>query len=123
VPDEPEGVIDQAILDSLVESVGGDTEFLVELIDTYIADAPEQLLGLRTALAAGDAAELVRPAHTLKSASASLGALGLAERCRQLELSAKTGSLAGATDAIDGIAAELERVVDALDRTKRSFAA
>jgi HPt (histidine-containing phosphotransfer) domain-containing protein len=123
VPDELDDVLDQATLDSLVDSVGGDIEFLAELIDTYVADAPLQLEALNSALAAGDVAELVRPAHTLKSASASLGALGLAERCRQLEQSAKTGSLEGAAQTIDGIAAEVERVVNALERTKRSFAA
>jgi HPt (histidine-containing phosphotransfer) domain-containing protein len=123
VPDEPEDVLDQATLDSLLESVGDDVEFLAELIDTYVADAPEQLEALHAALAAGDAAELVRPAHTLKSASASLGALGLAERCRLLEASAKTGSLDGAAQAVDGIAAEVQRVMNALERTKRSFAA
>ena len=88
-----------------------------------LADAPEQLEALNASLAAGDVAGLVRPAHTLKSASASLGALGLAELCRQLELAAKAGSLEGAAESIEGIAAELERVVTALEHTKRAFAA
>ena len=121
--DELDGALDQATLEGLLDSVGGDAEFMVELIDTYLADAPEQLESLRAAMAGGDVTGLVRPAHTLKSASASLGALGLAERCRQLELSAKTGSLEGAAQAIDGIAAEVDRVVNALERAKRSFAA
>jgi HPt (histidine-containing phosphotransfer) domain-containing protein len=123
VPDELDGAIDQATLEALLESIGGDAEFMVELIDTYLADAPEQVEALRGALAAADVADLVRPAHTLKSASASLGALGLAERCRQLETSAKAGLFDGAADVVDGIAAELERVVNALQRAKRSYAA
>lgn len=123
MPDELDPVLDQATFESLMNSVGSDTEFMTELIDTYVADAPEQLEALNASLAAADLAGLVRPAHTLKSASASLGALGLAERCRQLELAAKGGSLDGAHESIEGIGRELERVVGALEHTKRSFTA
>jgi HPt (histidine-containing phosphotransfer) domain-containing protein len=122
VPDEHGGALDQATLEALLDSIGGDAEFMVELIDTYLADAPEQLEAMRAGLAAGDVAELVRPAHTLKSASASLGALGLAELCRALEASARSGSLVGTADSVEGVAAELQRVVQALERTKRSYA-
>lgn len=123
MPDDVDQVLDQATIESLMDSVGGDAEFIAELIDTYVVDAPEQVDALKASLAASDIQGLVRPAHTLKSASASLGALGLAERCRQLELAANAGSLEGAADSIEGIAAELERVMTALERTKRSFAA
>ena len=123
MPDQLDEVLDQATLESLMDSVGGDAEFMAELIDTYVADAPQQLEALNASLAAGDVDGLVRPAHTLKSSSASLGALRLTERCRQLELTAKAGSLDGATESIEGIAAELELVVAALEHTKRSFTA
>ena len=123
MPDQLDEVLDRATLESLMDSVGGDAEFMAELIDTYVADAPQQLEALNASLAAGDVDGLVRPAHTLKSSSASLGALRLTERCRQLELTAKAGSLDGATESIEGIAAELELVVAALEHTKRSFTA
>jgi two-component system sensor histidine kinase BarA len=115
------GPLDQPTLDALFESLGRDAEFLAELIDTYSADAPAQLTSLRAAQATGAVAELVRPAHTLKSSSASLGALDLAERCRQLEAASKAGQSEGASEAIEGIAAELERVLQALEATKRSY--
>jgi histidine phosphotransfer protein HptB len=123
VPDELGQVIDQATLESLMDSVGGDAEFMTELIDTYVTDAAEQVEAMNASFAAGDVAGLVRPAHTLKSASASLGALGIAERCRQLELAAKSGSLEGGGEVIQGIAGELERVVAALGHARRSFTA
>jgi HPt (histidine-containing phosphotransfer) domain-containing protein len=116
-----DGVLDRATMDALFDSIGGDPDFLGELIDTYVGDAPEQLEALRAALATGAVAELVRPAHTLKSSSASLGALDLAERCRQLEASAKAGQSEAASEAIDAIASELERVMQALEATKRSY--
>jgi HPt (histidine-containing phosphotransfer) domain-containing protein len=123
MPEPADDGLDRATLETLFESVGRDPEFIAELIDTYLADAPVQLEALRKALAAGDIEAMVRPAHTLKSSSASLGALGLAERCRLLEHAARDGSVDGARDAVRGLAAELERVVTALELTKRSFAA
>lgn len=123
MPDAADGVLDGPTLEALFESVGDNSEFLAELIDTYVADAPAQVASLRAALEAGDVEALVRPAHTLKSSSASLGALGLAEQCRQLEHAARDGSLGGAADAVEAIAAEVDRVATALEETKRSFAA
>ena len=55
----------RAALESLRE-LGGD-DFLVEVIDTFLADVPTLLATLRRALEAGDAAEARRAAHTLKS--------------------------------------------------------
>jgi HPt (histidine-containing phosphotransfer) domain-containing protein len=123
VPEDFDGALDQPTIDSLLDSLGGDAEFMTELIDTYAVDAPAQLDGLRAGLAADDPDALVRPAHTLKSSSASLGALELAERCRQLEASAKSGSLDGAAASIAAIEAEVGRVIDALEALKRTLAA
>lgn len=120
---EAADALDQATIVSLVDTVGGDPEFIAELIDTYLADAPVQVEELRNALSAGDVEAMVRPAHTLKSSSESLGALGLAERCRLLERAAREGSVDGGSDAVQALAAELERVVIALEQTKRSFSA
>ena len=67
-------VLDQAALDSLLQMVGGDADFVDELVDTFLADVPQQLAELRAAVAAGMAADAIRPAHTLKGTSASIGA-------------------------------------------------
>ena len=67
-------VVDPAALDRLLEMTGGDPEFLRELITTYLEDGAAQLVAMGEAAAAGDAEALVRPAHSLKSNSASMGA-------------------------------------------------
>jgi two-component system sensor histidine kinase/response regulator len=110
MPESAGSVIDHAVIDALLEATGGDRSFLAELVDAYLADAPGQLAAMRAAVASGSAAELVRPVHTLKSSSASLGAVGLAERCRALEAQARTGSLDGAADGVEAIAGDLEAV-------------
>jgi HPt (histidine-containing phosphotransfer) domain-containing protein len=55
-------------------------------------------------------------AHTLKSSSANVGAMGLAERCRALEAAARDGTLAGAGEIVHGIEAEHRTVCAALER-------
>ena len=53
------------------------------------------LADMRAALAAGDAEDLRRAAHTLKGSSASLGANDLADACRDVETAARDGRLDG----------------------------
>jgi HPt (histidine-containing phosphotransfer) domain-containing protein len=88
--------IDPDAIDELMRMVGDDREFLGELIDTYLDDSPTQLAAMRDAVQSGDAAALVRPAHTLKSNSRNLGATALADLCAGLEADARRGDLTGA---------------------------
>jgi len=70
--------LDNAVLDALRESIGDDREFLAELIDTFVEDAPGQLESLRGSAASGDADGARRAAHTLKGSSLTFGAKELA---------------------------------------------
>ena len=80
----------------LLDITGGDLAFVDELIDTYIDDAMVQLEAMRGAAAAGDAEAMVRPAHSLKSSSANVGATAVAEASRTLEADGRSGSIAAA---------------------------
>src|SRR5262245_63778807 len=104
--------LDAAALDALRE-LGGD-EFLTEVIDTFLADAPELLAALRTSADAHDADELRRAAHTLKSNGATLGAEEFAELCRTLEQRAKNGELEGASELVNRIEQEYRPLAEAL---------
>lgn len=112
--DTPDTPIDEGTVSELLESTGGDRGFLVELFATYLGEAPAQVAAMRRAASTGGAEDLVRAAHALKGASASIGALVLAERSRALEVAAGRGELHGAAQAIDAIEAELARVDAAL---------
>jgi HPt (histidine-containing phosphotransfer) domain-containing protein len=104
--------LDGAALESLRE-LGGD-DFLAEVIDTFLADMETLLATLRRALAEGDAAEVRRMAHTLKSNGATLGATEFAELCRALEKQAKDGRLEDAPALVARIEVEslsLEQVL------------
>jgi len=74
-------------------STGGDAGFVAELIDQFIAEAPELVAVARAGLEAGDADEVRRDAHTLKSNAATFGAGHLAESSRVLEEAAKRNDL------------------------------
>ena len=87
------GPLDAAALEHLFEITGGDQEFFDELVDTYLDDGVAQLAAMRAAADADDPVALLRPAHTLKSSSANVGATDLAERCRTLEADARTGTV------------------------------
>jgi histidine phosphotransfer protein HptB len=80
-----EAVLDQGVLADLRSSVGDDDAFMVELVETYVTEGSANMDSLLAAAAAGDCAAIVRPAHTLKSTSASLGAMRLSAICRSIE--------------------------------------
>ena len=102
--------VDPAALDRLGESLGGDLSFLSELVETYLEDSTGLVAAMDAALEAGDAERLCRTAHSLKSSSATIGALRLSALSRELELSARSGQLTGAAERISLITAEFEAV-------------
>jgi len=93
-------VIDEAVLDELRASVNGDEAFVLELAAAYLAEGEGHIEQVATALASGDIAAMVRPAHTLKSSSAALGAVRLAELCRAVEHAARDGQVDGLAAAV-----------------------
>jgi PAS domain S-box-containing protein len=107
--------LDDGALGSLRE-LGGDA-FLGEVIDAFLADAPQLIATLRRSLDEESTEELRRAAHTLKSNGATLGAAEFAELCRTLEQRAKEGELDGASELVDRIEQEyrpLEQALSAL---------
>jgi PAS domain S-box-containing protein len=104
--------LDDGALGNL-RDLGGD-EFLGEVIDAFLADAPGLLATLRRSLDSQNSEELRRAAHTLKSNGATLGAAEFAELCRTLEQRAKAGELDGASELVDRIEQEYRPLEEAL---------
>lgn len=69
------------------------TDFLGEMIDTFLDDAPQQIATIQTALRSGDVEAFRRAAHSLKSNAASFGADQLAELAYELELIGRQNQL------------------------------
>lgn len=102
-----------AALAQLEETVG-DREFVAELIGDFLEGLPAQLTALQEASSDGDAEELHRVAHTLKSNAATFGAEGLADACRELEQAARTTEPADARELVARVEAEAARAERAL---------
>lgn len=116
MPDPDSGqplVLDAAVLAELSASVQGDRAFVLELVNAYLADGAAQVDAIEAAIAADDAAGLVRPAHTLKSSSATVGAMRLAAASRELEMAGRSGSVEPASGA--SLRSDWEAAVAALE--------
>lgn len=109
-------VLDPERVAMLKELDGGDGSLLGALAEEYERDAREQLAAMRGALSGSDAATLERSAHTLKGASANLGADAVADACRALEARGRDGNVAGAETEVDEVERLLEDVYAALGR-------
>jgi PAS domain S-box-containing protein len=108
-----DGVLDPEAFEKLRLRTG-DADFTAELVDVFLHDAPPLLEALRGALEEAEAEHARRAAHTLKSNAELFGATRLAELCRELEATARSGSLGGTAELAAGIDAEYARVDAAL---------
>ena len=104
-----ESTIDATTFAELQAAAGDD--FVRELVDTFLEEAPPMLAALRAALATGTAEAFRRTAHSLKSNANTFGALGLAAQARDLELQGVAAASPATLDALD---AEFARVAAAL---------
>jgi HPt (histidine-containing phosphotransfer) domain-containing protein len=107
--------IDAARFAELQATAGAD--FVVELIDTFLAEAPGLLAELRAARAAGDADGYRRAAHSLKSNGNTFGAMALGAQAREIEL-AGLGEAAMDAARIDALEAEYARAAQALQELR-----
>ncbi len=96
-------LIDHATLQELRDTAGA--EFVGDLIDTFLDEAPQMLAQLRAAHAAGDAQAFRRAAHSLKSNSLTFGAQSLAAAARALELQGLDADPAPDAAALDALQA------------------
>jgi CheY-like chemotaxis protein len=102
VPAKPRNsTIDQTAIDGIRELEGaGNQGFLERIIGLYLSGATRLVEEVISAAEKGDAASLLRAAHTLKSSSANVGALGLSELCRKIEGMVRAGEPLAAGDPL-----------------------
>ena len=111
-----DGPIRYATLRELRTMIGErDDAFLDGLVSDFLADAGGLAADVTAALASGDLAAARRAAHTLKSSSAMLGALELAEQCAAVEHAARDEQEAAAQTAAEGLYDRYRSVREALE--------
>jgi HPt (histidine-containing phosphotransfer) domain-containing protein len=97
-----------AILDDgrLFEMVGGDEDFIVEILELYVQASGADVESLVSAVGRDAGAEASRLAHTLKGASGNVGADAMMDLCQRLELALKNN----ATNEVTALVAKIEDV-------------
>jgi HPt (histidine-containing phosphotransfer) domain-containing protein len=100
----------------LVEACDGDAKFIKDIIGDYLNEMPKYLTELDTSLATSQTGILVRAAHTIKGASANVGASRVRETASRLESLAKKGTLEGSSILVRLLHKEIERVKDLVAR-------
>jgi len=112
-----QSTIDRATFDDLRQTAGAD--FVTELVDTFLVEAPRMLDELRGALAAKEADRFRRTAHSLKSNSNTFGALALGAMARELELSGTDPAKVNEAK-LAALAAEYAKVAAALTELRNA---
>mgnify|MGYP000926179706 CR=1 FL=1 len=110
-------VIDLDTLNEMKDTMGA--EFVGELIDAYCQETPQLIAALQKALAQGQANDFQHAAHSIKSTSASLGALQFSAAARELEMVGRGSSLEGVAPAVERLVADYEQVQSCLQEWRR----
>jgi two-component system sensor histidine kinase/response regulator len=92
---EPAITVKSIINDAALEAIRildpkGGNEFLKRIITLYLSNASTLLQSLEQAWATGELDGIRAASHTLKSSSNQVGAHGLAELCREVEIEARS---------------------------------
>lgn len=99
------------MLAELQESMGNIAETLLpELAPMLLEDAPEMLNNLNLAIQSGNPLKVKELAHTLKGSCASMGIVGLAAICQEIENMGKANDLTWAPDRLNDAYTEYENV-------------
>ncbi len=113
---EEQAIIDMPTYDQLKDLMGED--FVIELIDTYTVETGSLIDQLNVALKNGEAASFGRAAHSIKSSSASLGAISFSQQARELEMMGKANDLSGADDKLAKLITDFVLVKQCLEGLK-----
>ena len=109
-------IIDQTTFNELKQMSGDD--FINELIDTFLEDAPKMIAEIKSAFAANNVEAFRRAAHSMKSNAATFGASQLAALAKELEMLGKENKLSETGDRLKSLEEAYASVRDELTGLK-----
>jgi HPt (histidine-containing phosphotransfer) domain-containing protein len=104
--------IDKAALVNLY-NIGG-KDFLLKMIDNFVAQSPARVSSARKSLEPGDLKAIHLIAHSLKASSANLGAVKVQEVAERVEEMASIGLREHIGDALDKLESVLTEAIESL---------
>ena len=114
--------LDTDALERLKDILGTEADILLpELLEDFFKDSTRMLANARSALEKKNAGNLRIAAHSLKSNSATYGAMALAAAAKELEELAREGILEGASVLIERSAREFEKIRPVLEQYCREL--
>jgi signal transduction histidine kinase/CheY-like chemotaxis protein/pSer/pThr/pTyr-binding forkhead associated (FHA) protein/HPt (histidine-containing phosphotransfer) domain-containing protein len=118
IPTQTESaILDHQVLDDLRSLAGAKAKtFLSGIIGQYFEDSPQKLQAIEQAIDNQDATALRQAAHGLRSSSANLGAIAIADLCKQLEDLARSGTTQGSSTTMELLAQTYPKVKLALQQ-------
>ena len=103
--------VDETVIEQLASITDGQGfSVLGELLNAFLGAVPGRLEALDRAVAAEDPAALAGQAHALTGSSASFGARGMADLCRELRIAAEAGDIEESRRIVGALHAEFLRV-------------
>jgi CheY-like chemotaxis protein len=112
-----DSILDASALDRLRElDPKGENQLLSRVIKAFESSAAKLMPQLQDSRRAGDNTGVRHVAHTLKSSSASIGAIKLSQLCAEIEIKIRTDKLENLDELSDAMCAEVEIVLQALKR-------
>lgn len=85
-----------------LNKIGG-PNFVGQMIDLFLEEAPERLVAAREAEKAGDLEAVANAAHSLKSSARNFGAERLADRAENIEVKVRAKSGEDISALLDGL--------------------
>jgi HPt (histidine-containing phosphotransfer) domain-containing protein len=113
MPEHSSKVLD---LTYLIEACDADVVFIKDILTDYLLEMKAYVGSLDGLVKQGDLQSLMRAAHTVKGASANVGAGRVRETATKLEALARRGTLDGSESLIELLRNELGRVKDLIER-------
>ena len=112
------GPIDKSALDRIkAVQQPGMPDLVEKIINLYLTDAQSLCNNIHEAVGNNDPRALSRAAHSLKSSSANVGAVKLADLCKRLEMLGKSNTIDKAQDIVSQMDSEYKRVINTLTQS------
>ncbi len=106
-----------------LENIAGNHSFLREICDAFLADAPQRISAIQSAIDREDALALGETVHALKLLSGCVGAMKLVQICQSMETVAESQCVKPAMPMMMQVTSEYAQVKAAIQRRQALLSA